>query len=529
MKPKAHRARAVCWVAVCSAVTGLAQAQQAEPPQPPQPPQPLQSLQQPPRALCSASVSAQITWTNNADLAASGLETEDTTIEVAPSLGCRLQGQRLRASGELGAAALHYVNGVGRDQVQPRVQLQGNLEAIERLFFVDARVLSTQLAQDPFVGRADGSTSNNVMTVMTYAVSPYLDWHVSARTRLLLRQEQTRTQTHGATTDVRDGRFSLGQARFEVAAQPVGLDLTAQRNQSWFSGQSQDTLLQSISRAALLWAPAQEWVLNARVGREKTDVGGVQLADDSLYGGGFQWRPGPRTLLKGTQEHRFFGTSWDAALTHRMPWLAWDLRATRELLSFPQELLSLPSGGHVALLLDAMLTTRFPDPIERARQVQDLIRQQGLPATLGAPLTIYTPDAFISTERSLSLGLMGRHSTVTCTGGTQRVQIVQPGTGAAAFSSTGLGSSDQFVWALNVSHRWGRVYALNVTVSRAQIEALGSGTLDQTVQRSMRVALTQRLSPNTELVWGARRRFSESRIAVDFTESAVFAALSTRV
>ncbi len=479
-------------------------------------------------------MSAQTTWTSNAGLVGPGSETEDTIIEVTPSLGVHTRGKRLRLSGDVGAAAIHYVNGAGRDQVQPHVRLLGNLEAIERLFFVDARVVTTQLAQDPFVGRAEGSTSANVMTATTYAVSPYVDWRMSARTRLLLRNDQTSTQTRGATTDVRDGRFSRSDARLEVAPQPLGLTLNTQRNESRFSGQAQDSLQQTISRITLLWAPTPEWVLSTHSGRETTKTNGMQLVDDTIYGGGFEWRPGPRTTFRGMQEHRFFGTGWDVVFTHRMPWLAWDVRATRELTSFPQELLTLTSGGgtggNVALLLDAMLATRFPDPVERARQVQEIIRSQGLPATLGGSLTIYTPEVFVSTARSISLGLMGVNSSVTWSGSTQRVQTAQAGgVGSAAFASAGVGSSDQFVSALHVSHRLGRALTFSMTFSRAYIEGLGTGLLDETLQRSMRAALTQQLSPRTQLTFGARRRFSESRIATDFTENAVFAALSTRV
>ena len=481
----------------------------------------------------SASLTVQTTWTSNAGLTAPGSEIEDTITEVAPSLQINSVGKRVRLVGEVGASAVNYVNGSGRDQVQPRIHLRGNLEAVPQHFFLDGSVTTTQLTQDPYVGSAQsvtpGAGTANTMTATTYALSPYLNWRMSERVRVRARDDETRTHTTGATSSlgtVRDGRFSRGEASFEVLPKPLGLTLSGQRTESRFDGVAQDALVEKIARAIVLWAPAPEWEFNARGGHEQTRANGRELADDKIYGGGMQWRPTERTVLKGVGEHRFFGTGWEGAFTHRMPWLAIDVRATRELTSFPQELLTLTSGGNVALLLDAMLTTRFPDPVERARQVQELIRNQGLPTTLGAPLTLYTQDAFISTARSLTLGYIGAANTLTWSAGTQRVENVLGN--ASALSAGGTGNSDQFATALNFTHQIGRNQTLGATLGRTLIRSLEAGLPDNTQQRALRLVFMQRLSPRTQFTVGARRRLSDSRFAADFTENAVFAAITSR-
>lgn len=577
-KHRLHRAGSVWIAAACGVLATTSQAQtQPQPPAQEQPPvqnvQPLPPVSQVPQvqplqgptasdsAASSAAaepaaaaapprprsvnfnVLAQATWTSNAGLAPTGQEQEDFITEIAPSLQLMTRGKRARLNGEIGFSAINYVNGTGRDEVLPRVRLLGNLEAIERLFFIDAGITTTQIAEDPLLGRVEGSNTTNVMTTTNYMVAPYLDWRLSPRTRIRARSDQSRIETQGDSGvtrvgAVQDGRFSRNEASFETDPKPVGFAVNTQRTQTKFEGQAQDSLSQNISRAILSWAPNDEWTFSARAGREDTEAHGVILADDSLHGGSIEWRPTQRTLLRGMREDRFFGSGWEGVFSHRMPWFAVNFRAASELSSFPQELLTLASGGNVAQMLDAMLTTRFPDATERARQVQELMRSQGLPATLGGPLTLYTQEAFVSTSRSLTLGWVGPHSTLTLSGGTLRVEPIPTSTGAPPSPITALSieNSAQRVFGLNFTYRLGRTQTLGLILGHTFIETLGTTTpglvgtqQDETRQRSMRLTLTQNVSPRTEIIFGVRRRLSDSRLAADFTENAVFAALSTHL
>jgi uncharacterized protein (PEP-CTERM system associated) len=44
-------------------------------------------------------------------------------------------------------------------------------------------------------------------------------------------------------------------------------------------------------------------------------------SDGAIYGAGIAWQPTPRTDVSGFWEERFFGPSWQATATHRLPWL----------------------------------------------------------------------------------------------------------------------------------------------------------------------------------------------------------------
>ena len=78
----------------------------------------------------------------------------------------------------------------------------------------------------------------------------------------------------------------------------------------------------------------------------------------------------------------------------------------------PQLILQLPATGNVSGLLDAILTARFPDPVERAQQVQDLIERQALPSELPGGVNIYSKNANVYTSGSGTFALIGARNTL---------------------------------------------------------------------------------------------------------------------
>lgn len=472
------------------------------------------------------SLSGRVTVTDNAPLRPEPAAVNDVIVEATPSLAVQLVGTRARLIGDIGLTAINYINGTGGDRVLPRIQLDGKLEAVERLLFVDARVTTAQVIENPLAGITGDSGSVNSFTTTTYSVSPYMDWHLSPRTRLLIRSDNTRTETSGAVSSVQGARSTREQVRFEFLPRPLGLQLEAEHSDARFSGQPRDTLTQKIGRVILIYTPSAELVLNARGGYEDNTISGASNADGNIHGGGFEWRPTSRTLVRGLGERRFFGTGWEGAFTHRMPWLAWDVRTTRELSTSVQTLLALTGGGNVAALLDAIMTTRYPDPVERARIVQDLIRRQGLPTSVGGPLTIYTQRAFISTGRSLTLGLVGTSSTVSFSAASLRVELALPE--AVRVSPSEISESEQLTTALTWTRRLSSFTAFNLTGGRTYIRGLGEAAGEETRLRTIRASLTRQWSPRAEGVVGVSRRLSESAIDSNFDENLVFFGLTKR-
>ena len=81
-------------------------------------------------------------------------------------------------------------------------------------------------------------------------------------------------------------------------------------------------------------------------------------------------------------------------------------------------LFQIPSTTSVSGLLNAILVARFPDPVERAQQVQDLIMRQARPSLFPAGAYIYNQSANILTGANASWALIGTRNTLGLTSST---------------------------------------------------------------------------------------------------------------
>ena len=131
-----------------------------------------------------------------------------------------------------------------------------------------------------------------------------------------------------------------------------------------------------------------------------------------IYGGNLTWRPSPLTFFDGYWEERFYGPSYQYQFTHRQRRVATTISGYRTITTYPQVLFQIPSTNSVSGLLDAILVARFPDPVERAQQAQDLIARQGLPESLPAGAVIYNQSANVLTGANASWALIGVRNTL---------------------------------------------------------------------------------------------------------------------
>ena len=135
-------------------------------------------------------------------------------------------------------------------------------------------------------------------------------------------------------------------------------------------------------------------------------------SDGPIYGVGGEWTPSDRTLVTGFWEHRFFGASYSAQITHRLPRTSMSASFVRGLNTYPQNALSIPAGANVALFVDAAFATRIPDPAERALAVQQFLAQSGLPPTLASPVNIFSASVQLQETATAGLVLIGVRNSV---------------------------------------------------------------------------------------------------------------------
>ena len=111
----------------------------------------------------STSITTRATATNNANYGESAAREGDLIIDLIPGgispVGCAAARRWLRLARMIG-----YVWGVQTSRILPQANVLANLEAIENLFFIDGSVVANQSIVNPFLPRAEFSSTNNQYT-----------------------------------------------------------------------------------------------------------------------------------------------------------------------------------------------------------------------------------------------------------------------------------------------------------------------------------------------------------------------------
>jgi uncharacterized protein (PEP-CTERM system associated) len=152
--------------------------------------------------------------------------------------------------------------------------------------------------------------------------------------------------------------------------------------------------------------------LSLRAGYDSYQFAGPTIKE-GRYGIGFQWSPTDRTHVGGFWDHTFFGASYSAHISHRLPNSALSANFSRGITSFPQLALVIPAGATVNQFVDAAFTTRIPDPAERALAVEQFLARAGLPPTLASPVNFYATALTLQQSGTVSLVLIGTLNSIT--------------------------------------------------------------------------------------------------------------------
>lgn len=475
-------------------------------------------------------ISSQLTWTSNS-LLGTGSAQDDTIFEIRPRITIRGEGARLRVSGTAALNGVAYLGGTQPSRVLPEGDLGARLEAVERWLYLEASARATQTGSDPFGVRPDPGTTANTLTTTQGRFSPVIEAPISPLMRYRIRSDNIWTNQSYADSSTAStapgaaGYFGQHTAMIEQDPRPLGWRLEAERDETRYRDGVTTPLVTELARLVVDYAVSDELALGVRGGYERNNYL-IGDGHNTIYGGQAKWRPSARTLLSADGERHFFGSAWRLGFDHRTPQLAFSLALSRGVQSTPQSLFQVPATGNVAALLDAMFTTRIPDPAERARVVQKLIADQGLPnATLG-PTSIYSQRLSLVTARGGSLGFIGVRNSLVLSAFDTRTEDVPD----AAVLATGLANNNnrQYGGGLTFSHRLGVSVTLAATLDWSRIRALDPALPDKTTQRGARLQVNLQASPNTAAVLGVRYRKIDSNVAIPGREGTVYTGLDHR-
>lgn len=365
------------------------------------------------RWIIAPDVTVRETYTDNATLG-SGAGRPDFVTEVRPGIRLSGSGLRFRAQLDYQANVFVYLRSTAEDRFTNIMNASGTLEAVEDFFFVDASGVVSQNFISPLgIQPADLTThTDNRVETRSFSVSPY----VRGRFRQAFSYElRHRTQWTTADTNVlSNAQTTQWNGRVFSPIQLFGWALEYDQNRIVYDNSTRPEQNSQLFRGRLYWQPTTELQLSASAGREQNDYSLQETRSYDLYGAGLSWKPGPRTSVDLGSEHRFFGPSSTARLSHRTRLTAWTLEYSKNASNFPQELLRLPPGN-TAALLDAIFLARIPDPAERQAAVQRFLQLSGTPAFLANSLAFYTQEIFLREALDVSVGIIGARNSITFT------------------------------------------------------------------------------------------------------------------
>jgi hypothetical protein len=443
-------------------------------------------------------VGSMLTWSSNPEFAANGGR-HDTLLEVRPHVTLHTDddGARLRLDGSAALRGVTSSRGTQPTRVLPEADLNGRLEAVERLFFIEAGLRAVQTADDPFHALPMAGTSFNTISATQAKLGPSIEHSLGTDTRYELRSDNSWSWQDDATRTTAvpgSGYFGRHTAMIEQDPRPLGWRLEAERAETRYREGVVDKLRLDLWRASVEYAVGPDVTAGVRLGRERASLPGIEEGWHRIYGVQAKWQPSPRTTLSLFDENRFFGNAWKLNFGHHGQRVSWNVSLSRTLDTSPQALFDQP----------------------------------GIPAFTAQPIGIYYQRVSVTTSRTAAVTLNGVRNIVTLGAfGMMTEDAAKSGplaTGAGATNNNQRGGS--IAWARRltpltmstVSFEWARMTALRTDLS----------IWDNTIQRTTRLQVHTQAAVGTSVVAGMRYRDLDSSIATFGHEAAVFAALDHR-
>ena len=488
-------------------------------------------------ALVSATACAQ-TWrmqpgltleevlTDNVNLAPSESAKSDLVTELIPTLTIKETGPHSRLTGFVQVPVLIYARtGSDNNRVYPEVSLQGNVEAVEKFFYVDGAAIVRQEFLSPLgaqpVGLAN-ATANRLRTD-SYRVSPYIQNPSGGDTTYELRDDNLWTHLSGAPSTLGDSYTNHLTGRIARRPAPLGWEAEIERTSEKFSGTDQPALVTQLVRGRIPFQVDPDFRVWAQGGYEDNHYA-VTNPQGAIYGGGAEWHQGSRTRIKGEWEHRFFGSSYLFSVDERTPLATFNAIASRNITSYPQQLASLPTGADVQTVLNQLLLSRIPDPTQRQTAVDQLISSGGLPSTLTSPVVLYAQQFYLQELATASLGLLGARNRVLFTIFRSRTQAIA-GTGNPIPPVLGGNDTTQRGASAVWSHTLTPTVSFNTTAQWLKTVA-NEPFAGETRQWALAASLVSTISPNLHAHAGVRYQSLSSDVTNSYREAAIFAGLS---
>jgi uncharacterized protein (PEP-CTERM system associated) len=475
----------------------------------------------------SLSISGMATATDNALLQPSGQAQSDVILSVTPTIGVRKEGARLKLRGSYSPSMFTYLAGSASSTVRNTLAGTASLEAVQNFLYVDARASINQTFLTPFgpqPGDLGTSTANRVET-RSLGLTPYIRGRLRGGSTYLVRDDVLYTSFDRANQSDIFGHAASAQwngvaDRFIVPSAEYNLNSTQFGSQQPFVAQT------ARLRGTINLDPEIQLFVSG--GYEHNDY---VLSEQygPIYGGGFVWKPSPRTNVRGNAEHRFFGNTFELDASYRTPLSAWVFRAGRRIQTSQQQILQAGNAG-LRAAVDTLLSPTIPDPDERAAAVDRILASGNLGSLPLGPTPILAPRVLLVESYEPSIAFLGKRSTITFTAFWRKTTPLSEALTPSPLDPFGtLNTVTQTGGGIGLTHKFDPLLSGDINVLRVVSQGTPTATVtgDQKSWQSIfRANLTRQIDPKTFASVGFRWQVFNSSIFTDYRERAVLVNLT---
>jgi uncharacterized protein (PEP-CTERM system associated) len=481
-----------------------------------------EARQSPPAIL---EVSSQIGATDNGHLDPKGQERSDVILSVRPQLRMSRRSAAMKFDLDAAVTLFGYTNGSQQGGAVPdlRASLQSTL--VDRWVYLDARAHIRQSEADEFGTRAYQGSDVNRRIEGIYQISPYIEREIDSNTTALVRHDLGLT-IHPAG-DSAQLLTNQTLARITRKPTPIGGTIELSRLDTETRRATSNRFTIEGRRAQGTFA-VEHVVLGAIVGMDRSRFAGTDYTD-TRYGAAVQWNPGPRTELSAELEHRFFGRSGSFLFRHRMPSMSFSINASRQPV-LETSSFGVRSGADVRNFLDAILTTRYPDPATREGVVDQVVASRGLDTrSPGAVDIVANYPQLVTNVQADWTWLSARNAASLILYAQTRTRLSREGDPLAS-STLSTTDSRQSGGSVQFSRRLTPQLTANLLARWSKVKGVAAREGDVSDERTLRLSMRQALSPRTTAFAGVEHtRFSTTVAGYhDYSATLAFVGMSHR-
>lgn len=317
----------------------------------------------------TSGVSLSERYSDNVNLAASGLEQSDWITEITPRLSVRRDSARLKVNVDYSLQGLLYAQGTSSSTVNQNLNALANAELVKEWFYLDTNARISQVLASMGAGTTPGDAVGigNTNTVSSYTLSPYLKHRFGSTATVEARISRDEVFTNASgISDAATMRYKLsavsGNSFFPLS---WSTNYAKTETDNTVGGNTGSTIASANARyqfspkfGVLAQADAENYdFVNVTGGLQNYSSYGVgafytpsrRISMDALYNtstngdfwsGTLTLNPTVRTSIVAASTRRAYGRSNSLNLTHRTRLSNWSLRYQDDLTTSQQQSLN---------------------------------------------------------------------------------------------------------------------------------------------------------------------------------------------